>query len=421
MSAHMSKKVLMVAFHFPPIAGSSGVQRTLRFVQHLPRFGWQPLVLSAHPRAYAAKSADLLAELTPGMLVRRAQAFDCARHFALCGRYPGALARPDRFASWRFDGLRQGRMLIREHRPDVIWSTFPIATSHVIGGALARESGLPWVADFRDPMAQEGYPADPRTWALWSAIERDTLSRASRSVFVAPGALRFYRSRYPKLDPKRLTVIENGFDEDSFDIPDETSALDASRLTLLHSGVVYPSERDPKPLFRALQKLRGQPGLPRFSIRLRAPGDAAWLNQLIRQHGIEQLAHTAPPLPYREALLEMQRADALVVMQAKNCNDQIPAKVYEYLRAARPILALADPAGDTAALMRHALGEAAPILDPADEAALTTGLPRFLAALQQHTLPTPEASVVLQASRMARTRQLAELLDTLTHPAEATR
>jgi hypothetical protein len=74
------KKVLMVAFHFPPLAGSSGIQRTLRFVQHLPSFGWQPIVLSAHPTAYERTSEDLLGEIPKDVVVARAiSAFSARR------------------------------------------------------------------------------------------------------------------------------------------------------------------------------------------------------------------------------------------------------------------------------------------------------------------------------------------------------
>jgi hypothetical protein len=101
-------RILLIAYHFPPLAGSSGIQRTLRFAQHLPAFGWQPLVLTAAPRAYERTSTDLNADIPAGTLVRRAFALDTARHLAFGGRYVGAMARPDRWVSWRFDAVRQG-------------------------------------------------------------------------------------------------------------------------------------------------------------------------------------------------------------------------------------------------------------------------------------------------------------------------
>ena len=77
------KQVLMVAFHFPPLAGSSGIQRTLRFAAHLPSFGWQPTVLTAHPRAYERTSQDLMSEVGPDVAVERAFALDTV---AICRR-----------------------------------------------------------------------------------------------------------------------------------------------------------------------------------------------------------------------------------------------------------------------------------------------------------------------------------------------
>ena len=108
------KRVLLIAFHFPPLAGSSGIQRTLRFAQELPAFGWEPVVLSAHPRAYEQVSDDLLAEVPPSTVVRRAQAFDAARHLSLLGRYPGFAARPDRWMTWQYDAVRCGAAMVKD-------------------------------------------------------------------------------------------------------------------------------------------------------------------------------------------------------------------------------------------------------------------------------------------------------------------
>ena len=238
----------MVAFHFPPLAGSSGIQRTLRFAQHLPEFGWEPLVLTANERAYEQTSHDLDDILPASTIVRRAFAVDSARHLAVRGRHMASLARPDRWVSWRFDGVRQGMKMIRQFRPDVLWSTYPIATAHVIGSELRRRSGVPWVADFRDPMAQEGYPPDPRIWKQYQAIEQDAMEHASCSVFTTPGAARIYGQRYPSA-ARRITVLENGYDEDSFAAVNAISgrrALNPGAITLLHSGIVYPEDRAAK-------------------------------------------------------------------------------------------------------------------------------------------------------------------------------
>jgi glycosyltransferase involved in cell wall biosynthesis len=406
------KRVLMVAYHFPPLAGSSGIQRTLRFVQHLPRFGWEPAVLTVHPRAYERTSPDLASEVGDDVLVKRAYGLDTARHLSIAGRYPGILARPDRWMTWQYDAGRAGMRLIRDWHPDVIWSTYPIATAHLIGETLHRRSGLPWIADFRDPMAQEGYPADPRVWQHFKRIEEAAVTNARFSVFTTPGAARVYRARYPR-SADRIMVLENGFDEETFAGLAESVAgrqpLNPGSVTLLHSGIVYPSERDPSHLMSALRLLCSVGSLRRSALRIRfrAAGHEALLTQLARANGVEDMIEILPPVPYRAALEEMLSSDGLLVLQATNCNEQIPAKLYEYLRVGRPILALTDPQGDTAGVMREAgLDTVAPLNAPREIAAL---LERFVSDVG--SLPVPSPAYVAGASRGGRAQALVRLLE----------
>lgn len=396
----------MIAFHFPPLAGSSGIQRTLRFAQYLPDHGWQPVVLTASPRAYERTSDDLLREVPPASIVHRAAALNTAKHLAVGGRYPALLARPDRWVTWAFAAIPAGLRLIRRYRPEAIWSTYPIATAHLIGGWLARLSGIPWVADFRDPMAQDGYPPDPATWRAFERIERNALANAAASVFVTRGAAALYRRRYPAA-AERIAVIENGFDEASFaGLATGEGPLVPGRRTLVHSGIVYPSERDPTQFFAALGALKRSGRARDLLVRFRASAHDELLHELARRNDVGDMIDVAPALPYREALEEMQRADGLLVLQASNCNEQIPAKVYEYLRAQRPILALTDPEGDTADLLRRCGVRHIAPLD--DERAIEAIVPRFLADLGS---ARPDPSAVAACSRERRTRELAELLN----------
>jgi glycosyltransferase involved in cell wall biosynthesis len=411
------KRLLMIAFHFPPLAGSSGIQRTLCFARHLPRFDWEPLILTAHTRAFERLSDDQLGDVPSDVIVERAFALDAARHLAILGRYPAFAARPDRWITWWLGAVLQGLAMIRKYRPDALWSTYPIATAHKIGHTLHRLSGLPWIADFRDPMAQDGYPADPKTWQSFKEIEERALRSASFSVFVTPGAARTYRERYPDVPGSRLAVIENGYDEEGFarlDGPSQDKGpLPTETLTLLHSGIVYPSERDPTQLFRALRLMldegRLKPG--ELRLRLRAPAHETLLAKLIDNYRVADIVELAPPIPYRQALQEMMRADGLLVLQASNCNDQIPAKVYEYFRCRRPIIALTDSAGDTASLLRKAGIHNIARLDSAEKIAFE--LRRFLDQVRRGEAAMPDDAFVMGASRLIRTRELAGLLDRL--------
>lgn len=413
------RRVLMVAFHFPPLAGSSGIQRTLRFVQHLPALGWEPIVLSADPRAYEAVGDDLMREIPPGIVVRRAFALDTARHLSLAGRYPARLACPDRWMTWRFAGVAAGLRLVRELQPDAIWSTYPVATAHVIGNALHRRTRLPWIADFRDPMAQDNYPAHPLLWRSFSAIEARATREARFCVFTTPGAARMYRERYPA-QAARIEVIENGFDEESFaGLADDEGAqgpLNPGVVTLLHSGVVYPSERDPTQLFVALRNMvdNGAVDPAGLRLRFRAAGHDALLHALAAEYRLADCVEVLPQVSYRAALQEMVRADGLLVLQAANCNEQIPAKLYEYLRAGRPIVGLTDPRGDTAGALRQAgIDSIAPLDDPQAIALL---LGPFVGRLRDGRAPVPAPQHVARLSRRETARSLAGLLDRAVEP-----
>lgn len=410
----MVKRVLMIAFHFPPLRGSSGIQRTLKFAQYLPQFGWLPAVLSAHHRAYVNHGDDQMRDIPAEVPVCRAFALDTSRHLSIKGRYPGLLALPDRWVSWLLGAVPAGLRMIRQYRPAIIWSTYPIATAHLIGYCLHRLTGIPWIADMRDPMTDEGYPSNPAMRRVYQWIETKTIMHCNKMVCTTPGAIATYTRRFPQVPRSRFALIENAFDEENFAEAERRAApapQAGQPFTLVHSGVIYPSERDPIPLFEALAALQadGTVSAGKFQLLLRATGHDAYLAELIEKYGIGAIVTLAPHIAYRDALQEMLSAGGLLILQATNCNHQVPAKLYEYLRAGRPILALTDPIGDTAATLRTAGVDTIAPLDEKD--AIICALSRFLELAAAGTAPVATAECVGSNSRLSRSRVLAELLD----------
>lgn len=352
----MGRRVLLIAFHFPPAVGSSGVHRGYSLARYLPDAGWEPIVLTARAGAHPAVGHSQEENLPPELRVFRTLAFDAARHMSLAGVYPGWLAWPDRWVSWFPTAVLRAVSLVRKYKPQVLWSTYPIATSHLIGLAVSKITEVPWVADFRDSMMDASYPPSGIRRNIFRQIERKTVHRAARVVFTAPGTRDMYADRYSDLPDSHWHLVLNGFDEESFQKAESLiHERDWKKTIILHSGVIYPEERDPTALFLAIAELKRKGCLSSATceIRLRASGHDGRFEPKLRELGIEDVVQLLPAINYEQALAEMMSVDGLLLLQASSCNHQIPAKLYEYVRAGRPVLALTDECGDTASLLRE--------------------------------------------------------------------
>ena len=410
-------KVLMIAFHYPPYHGSSGILRTWNYSRYLPLHGWQPLVLTASQFAYGPQSTrlDNGLEAPPGVKVWRAPALDSGRHLAISGRYPGWLALPDRWVTWFPGAVATALWIIARYRPQAIWSTFPIATAHLIAGTVKRVTGVPWIADFRDSMTEDNYPADVRQRNVYRRIEGRAIRSADASIFTTDGTKDMYRARYSGSTHAAMHVIPNGYDEDVFERVESKAVGSAAKSSLqkiriLHSGIVYPSERDPRPFLEALSELkrRGQVDSETIEIVFRDSGHDELLGEWVAQAGVADIVRLEPPIPYERAIEEMLNADALLLMQAANSNHQIPAKLYEYLRSGKPILAATDPAGDTARVLQS-LGVDS-IVNIADVSDISGSLPRFLTKVRAHEAPMADPTSIQRFSRRNQAAALAGLL-----------
>ena len=401
----------MIAFHYPPVMGSSGIQRTLKFSTYLPEHNWTPIVLTPHHRAYERTSQGQVSEVAGNVIVKQSFALDTARHLSLFGYYPRLLALPDRWVSWWLGGVITGLSLIRKHKPDAIWSTYPIATAHLIGLTLNKLTGVPWIADFRDSMTEENYPRVKSVWKSYRWIERKAMSRCARAVFTTPGAKEMYAKRYPGIPLDKLEVIENGYDEGNF-AQAEVIPKTTKKLILVHSGLLYPYERNPYPFFDALAQLNEGQGLSgKLEVILRGSGYDQQYQQYINDKHLGDVVKIQGPVSYKQALSEMVSADGLLLFQGSSCNHQIPAKVYEYARAGKPIFALTDESGNTADLLRN-LGINS-LVDMEDSAKIANALEKFISAIGTGDADVAKGEMVEKLSRRYRTFELAEILNQL--------
>lgn len=413
-----NKRLLIIAYHFPPVRLSSGIQRTLKFCTYLREYGWDPLVLTISPNAYEITSPDQLKEIPEDVIVERAFGLDTARHLSIAGRYVHRMAQPDRWISWWPGAVWTGMRMIKRYKPAAIMSTFPIATAHRIGLSLQKRSGLPWIADFRDSMTEQGYPRDPLTWKIQRKLEQEAVRHCTAAVFTTEPTKQMYAERYPEYPESHWAVIENGFDEENFQNAEQElnpAPLGApGQITLVHSGVLYPVERDPRPFFTALGALKssGQITSASLQIILRATGSDDLYRPMLRELGIEDIVQLAPMVTYHDALQEMLRADGLLLFQGSVCNHQIPAKIYEYYRAGKPIFALVDPAGISANMLKDV--GVPDIVDITCAESIGKSILKLLGALNDGKRQGVSRDAADKNSRKARSAELANLLNRLT-------
>ena len=367
--------LLVVAFHFPPDNSSTGVLRSLKFTAHLLDLGWRSHVLTVDPAIYENRDPALEAQIPADVTVQRLPCLDAKQRWSVAGRYPAIVAVPDRYGSWRRPAIAAGRSLIAHGAVQAIYSTYPVPSAHLIALALKRRSGLPWIADFRDPWAGGGgsgwrYRAD-----AW--LERQVVTAADRVLANTDASREDFLARYPDLPPERFVTLPNGYDETDFaDLP----APDRERFHIIYPGSINRSNRDPTPLLQAVGALLRAGQLPRAHTRITLlgcgpAGGQAWLRELLAAESLTDLTHIEiDRVPYRDSLRRLAGAGLLVVLNeaaAETSEDlayarlMVPAKVYEYLRLGRPFLVLCGEGAVPSLLARTGGGFACAAADQA--------------------------------------------------------
>ena len=415
------RHALFVVFHFPPEASSSGVLRTLKYVKYLSSFGWRVTVLTLRRDAYEIVDASLESQIPDTVRVVRTRYLNTKRHLSILRRYPAILAVPDSWVGWMPWAVNAGRRIYREDPYDLVYSTSPHATAHLIAQRLSRAVNRPWVMDFRDPWYEE--PPEPGTPKVvhWFArrLERRAIMAADAVITSTPQLRQDLAERYGDAIERKIGCIFNGYDEADFAALPQADMAKGERLHIVHAGNINAEFRDPIPLFRALRDAadRGRIELDKVRVKFIGPGDYASSDaisaELDRLRLGEQVEFQGR-IPYEQALQQIVNADLLLLMQASDDTvGLVPAKLFEYLRASRPVLALVRPGAAQAVLEETRGGWA---VDPADQDALERSLVEAFQAWMSGQLQTRAAprGLLERYSRRTLTQELAESFDRLT-------
>jgi glycosyltransferase involved in cell wall biosynthesis len=403
------RRVLVVAYFFPPIAGA-GVQRTLKALKYLPEHGWRATVLTTSSTAYPATDASLVAEIPAGTRVVRAFeprspailqrlaviAFNRLR----LGTLRDLTAWPDVMTGWGPFALVAAIREVRRERPDVIYSTAPPHTGHIVAGIVHRLTGIPWVADFRDEWSANPHGDQaPLVRRLSHRVERWIASRATAVTIVAD------YFRIAGAAPEAITVIPNGVDETDFGEASADHEPDGP-FRLSHVGTLY-GDRDAGPVFDAMRRLIAAGRLAPDDVEVRVVG-SDWLADL-DAHVPVTLTRTGY-VSHQDAVAEMTGSDALLLYVAPT--SLAPSgKLFEYLASGRPILCVAHRDNLASRLVRE--WDAGIWAAPDDAEGIERALLELLARREAGTLvldPAVRRRTLERYSRRALAGRLAAVL-----------
>jgi hypothetical protein len=405
----LTKTVLLIAYEFPP-AGGPGVQRCLKFVKYLPEFGWQSVVVTATPKAYSVLDGSLCDDIPAGTPVYRVKspdvnrlrpAFERVRLEKLISAINTGLMFPDAALPWAYLGRAAVRHVVEQHRPDVICSSSPPASTHMLGQWAHKTFGLPWITDFRDPWSADPlYPYYPgyRTLNRW--LERGVLSNAMRIVTVSEPLVEMFR--HLSGDPSKVVQIGNGYDEPDVEV---LPAPQTSRFTITYTGG-FSRLRPPNAFVSAVDQLITENLIPADDIRVVFAGKDT-----------DRYIPCRPPFEHLGYLghLELnalrRNSDLLLLIHGDTPESRwnYGGKLYEYMGCNRPTLVVARPDNVAAQLVERAGAGVAVSHNPSDIAAAL--LHYYHKWRSRDFTYTPDWDLIHQHTRRSLTQRLAEELN----------
>ena len=417
-------KVLIISVYFPP-AGGGGVQRPLKFATHLPALGVETHVLAPDDPKWIHRDDDLA--LPPQATVHRARylgpkgrkaaeelraARGLARIVLRARLLPRRFLVPDENAPWVLTAIPAAKRIVREHGIDVVLTTSPPNSVHLVGAAVQRATGVAWVADLRDSLILHPHRRADESLLVrlkertdhW--VARLVARRADAVIGVSEQIAEEARAAVAATGGRaEVAHIPNGSDFDDFD---GMAYAPGPRFRITHAGSFF-GKRDPKPFLTALKSLDDPAVLARFVGDFRS-ADREWAEA----QGFGDRLELIPYVPRRRSLELQRESDALLLLipdAGGRGRGVLSGKVFEYLAAERPVLAAVPPEGAAAALVQEA---GAGVVAPPDDAdALRAALEGLVARWRAGTLDAVQLSPEWKErlSRRTNVRDLMALLE----------
>ncbi|MBR1960852.1 MAG: glycosyltransferase family 4 protein [Bacteroidales bacterium] len=439
------KRVLIISYYWPP-TGGSGVQRWVKFAKYLPEEGWQPVIYTPENPEQLAKDTSLEAEvpeetevikthiIEPYELYKKVlrksghskEAVEVnpvnAQHKSLLQKAAmwvrGNLFRPDPRCLWIRPSVRFLKKYLAEHPVDLIVSTGPPQSMHLIGLRLARETGLPWIADFRDPWTRIFYfkhlQMTKATERWHEKMEKKVLDEASAVVAVSP----LVQQEFQAMTDTPVELITNGFDECDFEGSECTEAYGGpeKNFTITHTGL-FAADGNPTVLWDVLSEKCAKDEQFRKLLKIKLIGkNDEQIIKALEDRGLKDMLEDMGYQPHSAAVQEQRTASVLILPLRKEPEYKavLPGKLFEYLASFRPVLGIGQTDGAMAMILNET--KTGKVIDWEDK----EGISEYIEKCWERHLEgrlTTEGADISRFTRRSTTRQMAGLFDRLTsHP-----
>ncbi len=389
------KKVLIITYYWPP-GGGGGVQRWLKFAKYLPGFGWEPIIFTPENPEFSVIDHSLEKDIDKNLEVIKYPIWEPYQLFKkLSGRSKnekvntgllfddkkpgfkekaalwirGNLLIPDPRIFWVRPSFRYLNSKWDEIKPDLVITTGPPHSMHLIGLRLQKAFTIPWIADFRDPWAGidilDIFHPSGRAIRKQQKLERKVLKNATRVLTVSKS----WGQELKAVAGDKIAVITNGFDKSDFPNMDRTHHPEKFRIS--HLGIIN-SLRNPKILWQKLEDLcKRDPGFNEdLELHLTGTVDPGLIKEINTFPLLSKKMQVNEYMEHEQLIGEYNSTACLLLLlnDSKNAKGHIPGKLFEYLTTRIPILVMGPENGDAAGIAKES--GTGFVADPSDEKAI---------------------------------------------------
>jgi len=422
------KRVLIVTYYWPP-NGGSGVQRWLKFAKYLPEFGWEPIIFTPENPLIAQRDESLMRDVAPNLEVLRWPIWDpVAKLQERSGNPNVGLLQKEKSATWKTKVITwlRGNLLIPDpkifwvrpavkyltaylqaHPVDVVVTTGPPHSMHLIGLRLQQQLGVKWVADFRDPWTRIDFFKDLMPSYIARRLHHKMEKNVVQATDLVLGVSQEICDDYQSLGAKNIQKLTNGFDPGDYEALPENPE---SGFTISHIGNLVPS-RNPVQLWRGLRwALEAQPELEAH-LKLRFVGNVdVSVKEHLKEFQLDHLATFVTYVPHKEVVKEQAKSRILLLLvnNTPNAGGILTGKLFEYMAAKRFILAIGPRDGELERVLQDT--QSGSVLDFEDAAGIKTLVLEEFQSFKEGA-PMYRPNFADKYSRKELTKKLTQLLD----------